>query len=55
MWKALIVSMFSLSCCWCVSHFINLGRTVFMAAGVPISGGVLLFCVASGLVYGRVK
>lgn len=53
--KAVIVGVFALACCWGVSHFVNLGHTVFSAAGIPISGGVILFAVSAGLVYGRVK
>jgi hypothetical protein len=53
--KSFIVATFALSVCWGISHFVNLGHTVFVAAGVPISGGVLLFCIAAGLVYNRVK
>lgn len=53
--KAVIVGVFALACCWGVSHFVNLGHTVTSLAGVPVSGGVILFCISAGLVYSRVK
>lgn len=53
--KVVIVIVFALACCWGISHFVNLGHTVFSLAGIPVSGGVILFCLSAGLVYGRVK
>jgi hypothetical protein len=53
--KAIIVGVFALAVCWMISHFVNLGHTVTSLAGVPISGGVILFCISAGLVYGKVK
>lgn len=53
--KVIIVGIFAFSLCWGVSHFVNLGHTVFSAGGIPISGGVILFAAAAGLLAKKIK
>jgi hypothetical protein len=55
MGKLIVVTVFALVCVWALSSFIHMGHTIFMAAGLPVTTGMLIFSGGAGLAYKLVK
>ena len=55
MGKLIVVSVFALVCVWFLSSFIHMGHMVFMAAGLPVTTGMLFFAGSAGIAYKMVK